>query len=96
MIKKITIEVDVGTPIEVAPGTGVFETKLSHPLLKGSLAYVHHDIAAGEQLLKSLDSSIVGEITKVIGFLGDLENGTPKAKNGTKGGVKEKSVSEVS
>ena len=89
MIKKITVEVELSKPTEVSPGTGIYETKLTHPLLRGSLSFVHLTAAARDQFVKSLDSSIAGEISKVLSILGGIEHGTINSQERTEGGVGE-------
>lgn len=65
--KKILLQLEVGEPKPITDNAGVFVTELSHPDLEGTLTLVHGSSkTARSTMLKSLDVSILGDLTEMI------------------------------
>lgn len=69
--KTITLPLIVGEPTEIEEG--IYETRLTHPKLVGSLSFVHN-FAGRDDVLKSLDENLVAGILDVADLVGGLIN----------------------
>lgn len=76
-LRKISLLLEISDPQEIEDG--IFQTKLTHPNLKGELSFVHSEFVGRDQVLKSLDENIVGHVLDLADVVGGIING--KGKN---------------
>jgi hypothetical protein len=78
-LKKVSVLLSISEPEEISPG--VFQTTLTHPLLKGELNFVHSQHIGRDQTLKALDENLIGQVLDLADVIGELIDG--KAKKST-------------
>lgn len=75
-LKKLSVLLDISVPVETEPG--VFQTRLTHPKLKGELSFVHSAEVGRDEILKALDENVIGHMFDLVKTVGELVNGKPK------------------
>lgn len=75
-LKKLSVLLDISEPEEIEPG--VFQTRLTHPHLKGELTFIHSETVPREEILKALDGNLIGQVMNLVSSVGELINGKPK------------------
>jgi hypothetical protein len=76
-LKKLSVLLNISEPEEIEPG--VFETRLTHPKLKGELKFVHSEFVGRDETLKALDQNIVGHMLDLVGLAGEIIDAKQKS-----------------
>lgn len=75
-LRRLSVLLDISDPVETEPG--VFQTRLTHPKLKGELTFVHSAELGRDEILKALDENVIGHVFDLVRSVGELVNGKPQ------------------
>lgn len=75
-LRKLSVLLDISDPVETEPG--VFQTRLTHPKLKGELSFVHSAELGRDEILKALDENVIGHMFDLVKSVKEIVNGKPQ------------------